>query len=85
MTSYARRAETDRRDRHGMPPARTLRAAGARLILILARWQELARQRRSLLSLDDRMLKDIGITRADATREGTRPFWDVRGVDVPRY
>ncbi len=33
------------------------------------------RQRRTLLALDDRMLKDIGISRADALREGNKPFW----------
>ena len=41
----------------------------------LLRWQELARQRRILLTLDERMLKDIGITRADAEHEAGRPFW----------
>jgi uncharacterized protein YjiS (DUF1127 family) len=39
-------------------------------------WQEVARQRRSLLTLNEHMLKDIGITRADALREASRPFWD---------
>ena len=33
------------------------------------------RQRRELLALDDRMLKDIGLSRADAFREGSKPFW----------
>lgn len=33
------------------------------------------RQRRELLALDDRTLKDIGISRADAFREGSKPFW----------
>jgi uncharacterized protein YjiS (DUF1127 family) len=41
----------------------------------LLRWHELARQRRMLLTLDERMLKDIGITRAEAEREAGRPFW----------
>jgi uncharacterized protein YjiS (DUF1127 family) len=39
-------------------------------------WQEVARQRRALLALDERLLKDIGITRPDAEREASRPFWD---------
>ena len=38
-------------------------------------WHELARQRRALLTLNDRMLKDIGATRAEAEREAGRPFW----------
>jgi len=33
------------------------------------------RSRRDLLALDDHMLKDIGISRADAVREGDKPFW----------
>jgi uncharacterized protein YjiS (DUF1127 family) len=28
-----------------------------------------------LLSLSDTMLMDIGISRADAMREGEKPFW----------
>jgi uncharacterized protein YjiS (DUF1127 family) len=56
-----------------------LRAGLTRAILTLLRWQELARQRRVLLTMDDRMLKDIGISRADAVHEGERPFWDERG------
>lgn len=46
------------------------------LIQRLLRWQELRRQRRELLRLDDRMLSDLGISRADAWREAHRPFWD---------
>lgn len=33
------------------------------------------RQRRALLALDAAMLKDLGISRADALREGGKPFW----------
>jgi len=41
----------------------------------LETWFLRARQRRQLLSLSDRMLKDIGISRADAVAEGEKPFW----------
>lgn len=51
--------------------ARLLRA-----VELVLGWQELARQRRALFTLDERLLKDIGITRADAEREASRPFWD---------
>ncbi len=47
-----------------------------RVITALLRWHELARQRRALLRLDDHMLKDVGLSRADAVREAERPFWD---------
>ena len=40
------------------------------------RWRSLASQRRALARLDDEALKDIGVSRADATREAKRPFWD---------
>ena len=36
----------------------------------------LVRQRNALAKLDDRALKDIGITRLDAQTEASRPFWD---------
>ena len=41
----------------------------------LREWYEVYRQRRALLGLDDAMLKDIGTSRADALREGNKPFW----------
>jgi uncharacterized protein YjiS (DUF1127 family) len=40
-------------------------------------WSERARQRRTLAALDDRMLKDIGLTRADVAVESDKPFWRV--------
>lgn len=33
------------------------------------------RQRRSLLALDQHMLKDLGISRLDAMHEGRKRFW----------
>jgi uncharacterized protein YjiS (DUF1127 family) len=56
--------------RHG-GPQRFASVAVTRLM----RWHELARQRRALLMLDERILKDIGVTRAEAEREASRPFW----------
>ncbi len=38
-------------------------------------WQERASQRAALDSLDDRMLKDIGLSRSMIAAEVTRPFW----------
>jgi uncharacterized protein YjiS (DUF1127 family) len=39
-------------------------------------WHDRARSRRALLGMDDRMLQDIGVDRASAQHEGTRPFWN---------
>ena len=44
----------------------------ADLLLI---WHERARQRRQLTSLNDRMLRDLGLTRADVMAESSKPFW----------
>ncbi len=38
-------------------------------------WRDRARQRRALLALDDRLLSDIGVSRAEADVEGEKPFW----------
>ena len=38
---------------------------------------DVARQRKQLLALDERTLKDIGINRTDALREANRDFWDI--------
>ncbi len=35
------------------------------------------RQRRSLAQLDDHLLSDLGLTRAEAAREARRAMWDV--------
>jgi uncharacterized protein YjiS (DUF1127 family) len=39
-------------------------------------WYDVAHQRRSLRSMSDEMLKDIGVSRADAMREAGRRFWE---------
>lgn len=52
-----------------------LAAAAAAWLSRLVGWSERARQRRGLMLLDDRMLKDIGLSRADALREYVKPFW----------
>jgi uncharacterized protein YjiS (DUF1127 family) len=52
-----------------------------RLADFVMRAGEVARQRRALMRLDDRMLKDIGASRADAYREGSRSWWDLPASD----
>lgn len=41
----------------------------------LREWQNRARSRAALKSLDDRMLKDMGLTIVDVDRETSKPFW----------
>jgi uncharacterized protein YjiS (DUF1127 family) len=45
------------------------------LLATLGLWAERHRERRALLELNDHMLKDIGISGADAWQEGSKPFW----------
>jgi uncharacterized protein YjiS (DUF1127 family) len=51
-----------------------------RVIRSLARWidslLEHRRSRLALLEMTDDQLKDIGLSRCDAHREGIRPFWE---------
>jgi uncharacterized protein YjiS (DUF1127 family) len=54
-------------------PSRARALLPARRVLDV--WLERARQRRALLRLPDALLEDIGISRADAWQEGTKPFW----------
>lgn len=64
----------------GIPahPSRLFGGVG-RLPAVVVGWLmyrfEVARSRRALLALSDRMLKDIGLDRATAQREGEKGFW----------
>jgi uncharacterized protein YjiS (DUF1127 family) len=46
-----------------------------RVVSTLREWRRRARDRSQLAQLDDRMLRDIGLTRADAEFLSNRPFW----------
>ncbi len=50
-------------------------APRGRLLALLRRWRQRARERKLLGTLDDRMLADIGITRVERARECEKPFW----------
>jgi uncharacterized protein YjiS (DUF1127 family) len=55
-----------------------LAAAPISLLKLLARLivaHRRQRQRYDLAQLDDRMLRDMGLTRVDAERESGKPFW----------
>jgi len=42
----------------------------------LRTWRERAQQRRQLLTLDNRMLQDIGISRSEAIYESNKSVWE---------
>ncbi|MBM3569216.1 MAG: DUF1127 domain-containing protein [Alphaproteobacteria bacterium] len=56
----------------GSPPSLLARLADALYV-----WRQRAATRYSLAELDERMLRDIGLSRADAQRETDKPFWRV--------
>lgn len=43
----------------------------------LAAYFTVWKQRRQLAALDDNRLKDLGISKAEASKEAARPFWDL--------
>jgi len=45
------------------------------IINTLLTWQQRADERRHLSEIDDRLLKDMGLSRADAFNESRKPFW----------
>jgi uncharacterized protein YjiS (DUF1127 family) len=52
-----------------------IRRSGRRFMALLRRWRRRCRDRRELARLDERTLKDIGLTRADAEFLINKPFW----------
>jgi uncharacterized protein YjiS (DUF1127 family) len=52
-----------------------LRDAVIRIHARLSEWRQFRRSRAELAKLDERMLRDIGLTRADVWREINKPFW----------
>jgi uncharacterized protein YjiS (DUF1127 family) len=61
-----------------IPHRRQRRAAGnlaGRVLATFREWRRRARDRAELASLDNRMLRDIGLTRADAEFLSNKSFW----------
>ena len=73
-------ARTDERDMYGpaklalVPSARSIGLV-TRLFDLIFAWRNRARQRRHLAELDDRLLRDIGISRVHVEHEISLPFW----------
>jgi uncharacterized protein YjiS (DUF1127 family) len=53
----------------------SLASRAGQVIDLVLTWHERARQRRHLRSLDNHMLRDIGLSRADVEGEADKPFW----------
>ncbi len=49
--------------------------AAARALRTWLTWQERDRQRHALAQLDARMLKDVGLSRAEVALELRKPLW----------
>jgi len=57
-------------------PAAHARACLVRIaILVFHVWPERRRQRAQLLAMEQRELRDIGLTRDDVLHECRKPFW----------
>jgi uncharacterized protein YjiS (DUF1127 family) len=67
--SYTRKAQQSKSIRQNV------RSLLARSIATLYLWKQRRHGRRDLRGLDDRMLRDIGLSRAEAEREAHKPFW----------
>ena len=58
-----------------LKPGWLRRASPLRLVEMLQLWWDRSEQRRQLARLDDRMLRDIGVSHTDAYRESRKWFW----------
>lgn len=47
----------------------------ARAKLVIAMWRARAKERSQLVGLDERMLRDIGLTKAELWKETNKVFW----------
>jgi len=66
---------TTGRHAHGHSLGDRLSSAAHRVNATIGQWHRRIRDRRELARLDDRMLKDIGVTRATAVTLASKPFW----------
>lgn len=59
----------------GAPAGMRVRRWLTSALPLLLGWVERSRQRRQLGTLNDRLLKDMGVTRQQIERELAKPFW----------
>ena len=48
-----------------------------RLADTLFAWQERIDERHRLMTMDERTLRDVGLSRADIEKETSKPFWTI--------
>jgi uncharacterized protein YjiS (DUF1127 family) len=73
-----RRAAAELGEQPDLIDALLVRAlAGSKALLRrIAEWQRRSAERRELMMLTDRDLRDIRITRSEANAEANKPFWE---------
>jgi uncharacterized protein YjiS (DUF1127 family) len=54
---------------------RLSKAVFGRVVAVLGEWRQRSRERAQLALLDERMLRDIGVSRGEVLREVNKPFW----------
>ena len=69
---HLRQGALDPADRHPDIVGRVVR-----LVTYIRSCIGVAGERRHLVGLNDQMLRDIGISRADVSGEASRSFWDI--------
>ncbi|HML42420.1 MAG: DUF1127 domain-containing protein [Hyphomicrobium zavarzinii] len=62
---------------HSLAPRASYKQRALLAFLVIERVFRTLRERRALMQLDERALKDIGLSRADAHGEWSRSFWDL--------
>lgn len=55
---------------------RLLVAEVKRAMMQIKRWDQRARSRRQLAQMDERLLRDIGLTQRQARHEAAKAFWE---------
>ncbi len=79
MLTNSRTLVTTANGRDGMRSLATRTRFGrpilTRIADVLDSWLERHHSRRDLVELDERLLRDIGVTRVEARRESAMPFW----------
>ena len=66
--------ETQAAPATGSWPVTIARWSGKAFCMVM-QWHGRTVQRRQLSELNERLLNDIGVTRIDACRESSKPFW----------